>query len=83
MNEDWVITTEIKIHGRNVVPDTELTMFNERGRFRFKRHVNTGKTEWIDVIGGRPGFEKWRSFGVENVKYVHYKQRTRKNLDEA
>jgi hypothetical protein len=77
---DWVITTEIQINGRKVSPNTELKIAGERGRFRFIKHVNTGEAEWIDVWGGTKGSETWRSFRVDRVKTVHYKNRTNENL---
>lgn len=77
---DWVVTTYIQIHGRNVGPGTELKISGERGRFRFIKHVNTGETEWIDVWGGPKGSENWRSFRPDRVKTVHYKNQTVHNL---
>lgn len=80
-NAEWVYQTEIQINGRNVSAGTELKITGERGRYRFMRLVQTleGK-EWIDVWGGPKGAEQWRSFRLEKVKRVHYKNQTIGNL---
>lgn len=75
--DSWEIQTEIQINGRNVTRGTELKIAGERGRFRFIKYVKTEKgIEWVDVIGGPKGCEVWRSFRPEQVKTVHYKNRT-------
>lgn len=80
-NADWVYATEIQINGRNVSAGTELKITGERGRYRFIRQVTTDKgVEWIDVWGGTKGAEQWRSFRLEKVKRVHYKNQTVGNL---
>ena len=79
-NDNWVCTTELQINGRNVEPGTELKITGQRGRFRFVKHVNTGTSEWIDVWGGPKGAESLRSFRMDQVKRVHYKNQTVKNL---
>lgn len=78
--EDWVVSTEIQVHGRHVVPGTELKIAGKRGRFRFIKHVQTSTTEWVDVWGGPVGGEQWGSFHVDKVKRVHSKMQTGKNL---
>jgi hypothetical protein len=81
VSDAWTIKEEIQINGRNVVPGTELKIAGERGRFRFIKHVTTDKgAEWIDAWGGPKGGETWRSFRPEQVKTVHYKNQTVKNL---
>jgi hypothetical protein len=80
LDAHWVVNTEIQIHGRKVYPGTELKISGERGRFRFIKHVNTGEAEWIDVWGGTKSSESWRSFRLDRVKTVHYKNRTDHNL---
>jgi hypothetical protein len=79
-NAHWEIKTEIQINGRNVIPNTELSISGERGRFRFIKYVNTGEAEWIDVWGGPKKSESWRSFRLDRVKTVHFKNRTDANL---
>lgn len=75
--DDWEIITEMQINGRNVTPGTELKISGERGRFRFVKFVRTNKgKEWVDVIG-KLGF---RSFALDRVKTVHYKNKTDENL---
>ena len=80
-NSEWEYTTELQINGRNVAPGTELKIVGERGRFRFMRVVRKpdGK-EWLDVWGGAKGSEQWRSFKLERVARVHYKNKTLGNL---
>jgi hypothetical protein len=79
-NDNWVIETEIQINGRNVVPGTELKIEGERGRFLFMRYVVNGEISWIDVHGGPKGYEHTRSFRLDRVKRVHYKNQSTKNL---
>jgi hypothetical protein len=79
-NAHWEIKTEIQVNGRNVTPNTELSISGERGRFRFIKYVNTGEAEWIDVWGGPKKSENWRSFRLDRIKTVHYKNRTDANL---
>ena len=76
---DWVISEEIQIHGRNVSKGTELSIKGESGRFRFIKHVKTENKEWVDVIGGKRGYQSFRSFDISRVKTVHYKNKTRQN----
>jgi len=80
-NAEWEYTTEIQVHGRNISPGTELKIIGERGRYRFIRFVkNTSGAEWVDVWGGPKGAEQWRSFKLDRIKRVHYKNQTTKNL---
>jgi hypothetical protein len=80
-NAEWEYKTEIQVHGRHISPGTELKIIDERGRFRFIRHVkNKNGAEWIDVWGGPKGAENWRSFKMDRIKRVHYKNQTVKNL---
>jgi hypothetical protein len=78
--EGWVVSTEIQIHGRYIVPGTELKIEGRRGRFRFIKHVKTNTTEWVDVWGGSTGSENWSSFHPDKIKRVHSKAKTGKNL---
>jgi Na+-transporting NADH:ubiquinone oxidoreductase subunit NqrF len=71
----------MQINGRNVTKGTELKISGERGRFRFVQFVKTDKEiEWIDVWGGPKGAETMRSFKLDRVKRVHYKNQTVGNL---
>jgi hypothetical protein len=75
--DTWEITTEMQINGRKVSPGTELKITGERGRFRFVKFVKTNEgKEWVDVIG-KTGF---RSFALDRIKTVHYKNKTDENL---
>jgi hypothetical protein len=78
--ENWEVSTEIQIHGRNVFPGTELKITGRRGRFRFIKHVKTDTAEWIDCWGGSKGAEQWSSFHPSKVKTVHVKVQTAANL---
>jgi hypothetical protein len=73
---DWEVSFEIQVNGRKVVPGTELKIAGERGRFRFIKHVVSSTTEWIDVWGGTKYAPSWRSFTLDKVKRVHYKNTT-------
>jgi len=73
----WVIETEIQIHGRNVIKDTELSIIGERGRFRFLKQITNGDKTWIDVVGGAKGAKQMRSFHLDKVRRVHYKNKTK------
>lgn len=80
-NADWIYVVEIQINGRNVSAGTELKITGERGRYRFIRQVTTDKgAEWIDVWGGPKGSEQWRSFRLDKVGRVHYKNTTDKAM---
>jgi hypothetical protein len=80
-NAKWTYETEIQINGRKVASGTELKITGERGRYRFIRLVKTDKdVEWVDVWGGPKGSEQWRSFRLDRVKRVHYKNQTVENL---
>lgn len=81
-NEDWVITEELKIHGRIVTKNTELTIEGQPGRYRFVRHVLNPKNgaEWVDVVGGPKGYSSSRSYRPDRIKRVHWKNKTGENL---
>lgn len=66
--------TEVRINGRHVTPDTELTVKGV-GRVRFKNlTITSAGVRWIDCID-RHG--KWRSFDVDRVTVVHRVQKGR------
>jgi len=77
---DWVVSEEIQINGRNVVVGTELSISNERGRFKFIKHVKTPTAEWIDVIGGPEKYRMCRSFRLDRVRRVHWKNKMRESV---
>jgi hypothetical protein len=76
----WIVSNEIQVNGRIVSVGTEISIIGESGRFRFMKHVKTETSEWIDVIGGKKGYSTCRSFRVSQVKTVHWKNRTDKNI---
>lgn len=82
-SKSWEITTEIQVNGRLVQKGTELKIRGERGRFRFIQHVKTETADWIDVWGGTNNHEQTRSFRLEQIKTVHYKNKTVKHLAES
>lgn len=75
---DWTIKTELQINGRHVSKGTELKIKGERGRFRFIKYVYNPEldVEWIDVWGGPKRMPAMRSFRLEQVQRVHYKNTT-------
>lgn len=78
--DSWTVSYELQVNGRKVVPETELSIIGEAGRFRFIRYVKTDTSEWIDVVGGRKGWTMWRSFDSSRIKTVHWKNKTVKNI---
>jgi len=78
--DHWHISDEVKINGRLVTVDSELSFKGVRGRFRFKRMVtlDDGRS-WLDVFGGPENHETLRSFGIERVKTVHRIAKVRGN----
>jgi len=78
-SEDWVITSYLTVHNRNLENGTELSIQGERGRFQFIRHVYNPNidVEWIDVIGGKKGVREMRSFRPDKIKRVHWKKTMR------
>lgn len=79
MHPDWVVTEKIQVNGRWVSAGTELSITNERGRFRFLRHIKTSTAEWIDVIGGPSNYKAFRSFRPDRVRRVHWKNKLRES----
>lgn len=77
--EGWDVAFEYQINGRNLEPGTEVSIKNERGRFKFVKYVRKGDSEWIDVIGGPTNTKMFRSFSVDRVKTVHWKKKLRSN----
>lgn len=65
------LTTWVSPTGRTLTPGMELSITGVRGRFRFIRHVTCGEKQWVDVLGGKDGHEKFRSFRPEQVAVVH------------
>jgi hypothetical protein len=73
---EWVVSEEMTVNKRNVVPGTEISFRGQKGRFRFIKHVINGEHEWIDVMNNSGQF---RSFRPSEVKRVHWKNMTRAN----
>jgi hypothetical protein len=73
-SEDWIVSESIIVNGRHVDAGTELTIKDERGRFKFVRHVYNPRldVEWVDVVGGAKGARQYRSFRQDRIKRVHY-----------
>jgi hypothetical protein len=76
-SESWVISESIIVNGRHVDAGTEVSIKDERGRFKFVRHVYNPNldVEWVDVVGGPKGTRQYRSFRQDKIKRVHYKNR--------
>jgi len=83
-SEKWVISESILVNGRHVDAGTELTIKDERGRFKFVRHVYNPHldVEWVDVVGGAKGARQYRSFRQDRIKRVHYKNKMRLTIKE-
>jgi hypothetical protein len=80
---DWHEFFDAKIHGRAILPGTEVSIIGKRGRFRFvRRIVKDDGSEWLDFWGGKKGVESWRSFTPESIKTVHRLRQTAKSLLE-
>lgn len=75
----WVVEESIQINGRNVEVGTEISIKGESGRFRFLKKVTTPTTSWIDCIGGKKGYETYRSFEISRIRTVHRINQTRAN----
>lgn len=77
---DWEVSYEMKHNGRTIEPKTEISIRGESGRFLFIKYVKTPNCEWIDVIGGKSErYKQFRSFRPEQIKTVHWKNKTRAN----
>lgn len=74
MPAHWRVSDSVKVNGRILRPGTEVRIRGERGRFRFERHVQSTRTEWIDV---RTPDGRFRAFDVARVKTVHTTKRMR------
>jgi hypothetical protein len=83
-SEDWIVSESITVNGRHVDAGTELTIKDERGRFKFVRHVYNPRldVEWVDVVGGAKGARQYRSFRQDRIKRVHYKNKMALTLKE-
>jgi hypothetical protein len=83
-SEQWVISESIVVNGRHVDAGTEVTIKDERGRFKFVRHVYNPRldVEWVDVVGGAKGARQYRSFRQDRIKRVHYKNKMRLTIKE-
>jgi hypothetical protein len=75
--EGWSEDTRVQVHGRWMEPGTEVTVMGLRGRFRFVKQVTTPTSTWLQVWGGKKGFEKMHSVSPERVKTVHRLTRMR------
>lgn len=78
--EGWVVSEEYSANGRNIVKDTEISIKDQKGRFRFDKHVVNGDKEWIDVFSKDGQF---RSFRPSQIKRVHWKNKTRENAKKV
>lgn len=76
---DWVVSHHLVVNGRHVEPGTELTISGIPGRCRFVKHVKTGTTVWVDIVGGKKGAPKMRSVTPDRIKTVHRINKTREN----
>lgn len=70
----WKISDHFVANNRHLSPGIEVKIHNEKGRFKFERHVINGDVEWIDV---RDKDGRFRSFRPDRIRTVHIKQRLR------
>lgn len=76
-NDHWVYSLEIQVNGRNLVAGTEVSIFNQRGRFIFIHHVDTGEVQWIRVQDKN---RVNRHFYPQQIKTVHYTKKTTQGM---
>lgn len=63
---------EVKINGQAVMPGTEVSIFNESGRFRFQyASVSSQGLLSLTFVGGPEKHRTTRSFRPERVRVVH------------
>lgn len=79
--EGWVVSEEYTANGRNIIKDTELSIKDQKGRFRFDKHVVNGDKEWIDVFSSKDG--QYHSYRPSQIKRVHWKNKTRENAKKV
>lgn len=73
----WVREETCKVHGRTLTPGSEVSIFGERGRFRFQEAVTTEAGKhwlWFTSASG------FRAFYPERVRTVHRIAKTRENI---
>ena len=84
IHPEWEISETIKVNGRIVEKGTELSIQGQSGRFLFLKHVKTPNCEWVDVIGGKNDrYKQFRAFRPEQIKRVHWKNKTRANATKS
>lgn len=81
--EEWIVSFEYTANGRNIVPGTELSFKNQRGRYKFIKHVINGDKEWLDVRSDEKNGYCYCSFSVESIRRVHYKKKGRPRMPKA
>jgi len=69
----------MKVHGRILDRGTEVSIRNERGRFRFVEVFDGDGSGTF--YGGPQGHEMFRSFHLDRIKTVHSKNKTRANVE--
>lgn len=70
----------MKVHGRVLEKGTEVSIKNERGRFRFVE-IFPGDGSGT-FYGGAHGHEMFRSFHLDRIKTVHRIDKTRANVKD-
>ncbi|MFM8798704.1 MAG: hypothetical protein ACKODT_07085 [Fluviibacter sp.] len=69
---------DIQINGRWLNIGSEVSVYGERGRFKYTGYTHSGAGKLIlCFLGGKPGHELTRSFYAEKVKTVHNKRPVR------
>jgi hypothetical protein len=73
--EGWTVTTETSVHGRHLVPGTEVSVFGRRGRARFRRRVDTPTSMWLELWSASQGMFWFVT--PEQIKRVHVRRKMR------
>lgn len=71
------MTDPIKVNGRTLDEETEVSIKGERGRFRFVGVFNGDGSGTF--YGGVTGHEMFRSFHLDRISRVHNKTKLRGN----
>jgi hypothetical protein len=68
----------IQINGRHLLVGSIVSVYGERGRFRYTGFTHSGDGKLIlCFVGGKSGHEMMRSFYPEKVRTVHNSRQSR------
>lgn len=70
---------EIQVNGRWLNIDSEVSIYGERGKFRYLGHSLTPEGKLVlNFVGGKNGRELLRSFYPEKIKTIHNKNKRKR-----